>query len=63
MQTIKLTEEEAEVVRDVIAHVIGDMNVEVYRTDTHDFKEMLKHRRDVLEQVLTRLDHEHVPVL
>jgi hypothetical protein len=63
MQTIELTAEEADTLRDVISHVIGDMNVEVFRTDTHDFKEMLKHRREILERVLVRLAPEQVPVL
>lgn len=63
MQTIELTAEEADMLRDVISHVIGDMNVEVFRTDTHDFKEMLKHRREVLERILVRLAPEQVPVL
>jgi hypothetical protein len=63
MQTVELTAEEMDVLRDVITHVIGDMNVEVFRTDRHDFKQMLKHRREVLEHVLVRLEPEHVPVL
>jgi len=31
------------------------MEVEVLRTDTHDFKAMLKHRREVLEHILAKL--------
>ena len=56
MVTVELTPEEVEVLREVLAHHIHDMNVEVFRTDTHDYKEMLKHRRAVLEQVLSRIE-------
>jgi hypothetical protein len=63
MRTLKLTAEEVEVMRDVVARVISDMQVEVFRTDRHDFKEMLKHRRQVLEGVLDRLQHEPAPVM
>ncbi len=56
MAMLELTDEEIEVVRDVLAHVIGEMNMEVFRTDTHNFKQLLKHRREVLEKVLSRLE-------
>lgn len=56
MVRFELSAEEAEVVHDVIAHLIVEMNVEVFRTDTHDFKQFLKHRRGVLENVLSRLE-------
>ena len=56
MAMLELSDEEVEVLREVVAHVIGEMNMEVFRTDTHDFKQLLKHRREVLERVLTRLE-------
>jgi hypothetical protein len=56
MTRIEFSDEEVEVLRDVVAHVVGEMNIEVFRTDTHDFKQMLKHRREVLEKVLSRLE-------
>ncbi len=55
MQNIELTPEEQEVLRDVVQHNLTEVDVEVFRTDTHDFKEMLKHRRDILEHILTKL--------
>jgi hypothetical protein len=56
MGKVELSAEEVEVLREVISHLINEMEVEVFRTDTHDFKEMLKHRREVLENVLSRLE-------
>ncbi|HWQ92149.1 MAG TPA: hypothetical protein VN673_10790 [Clostridia bacterium] len=62
MQTIELTTEEAGVLRDLLTHTISEMDVEVFRTDTHSFKEMLKHRRETLEHILNRLGNP-VPVM
>ncbi len=58
--TVELALEEVEVLREVLSHHISEMDVEVLRTDTHDYKEMLKHRRAVLERVLAR--REAAPV-
>ncbi len=55
MQNFEFTPEELEVLREVVQHGISEIDVEVFRTDTHDFKEMLKHRRDVLEHILNKL--------
>jgi len=55
MQTFELTTEEAEVLRDILQHNLKEMDVEVFRTDTHDFKEMLRHRSDVIQRMLGRL--------
>jgi hypothetical protein len=56
MQSLSLSPEESETLREVLRHLINDMDVEVFRTDTHDYKEMLKHRRDLLEHVLEKLN-------
>ena len=55
MQNLSLSPEESEILRDVLRHLIVDMDVEVFRTDTHDYKEMLKHRRELLERVFEKL--------
>ena len=52
---IEFTPEEAEVLREILQHGLNEMNVEVIRTDTHDFKTMLKHRREVLEHILAKV--------
>ncbi len=55
MQNFEFTPEELEVLREVLQHGISEIDVEVFRTDTHDFKELLKHRRNVLEHILNKL--------
>jgi len=55
MQHLELSAEEVEALRGLLESHINEMDVEVDRTDTHDFKEMLKHRRNLLRQILNRL--------
>lgn len=52
MQKFEMTTEEAEVLRDILRRSLNEVDVEVFRTDTHDFKQMLRHRRDVIEHIL-----------
>ena len=55
MQTLELTAEEMEVLQEVLQHELSQIDVEVFRTDAFDFKEMLKHRRDIFESLLRKL--------
>ncbi len=55
MQVLQLTSEQSEVLRDVLVHAISEMDIEILHTDTHGFKEMLKRRRALVDEVLTRL--------
>jgi hypothetical protein len=55
MQRLELSPEEQEILRDVLRQAVGEMEIEVLHTDSHGFKEMLKHRRNVLEQIIERL--------
>ncbi len=55
MQTIELSAEEREVLHDVLEREFKEIDMEVLRTDTRDFKELLKHRRMILEQLLVKL--------
>jgi len=61
MHTVEFTPEELDVLREVLRHKLDEADVELFRTDTHDFKQILKHRRDVLEHVLAKLSS--VPVV
>jgi hypothetical protein len=54
MQCIEFTTEESEVLREVLQHKLQEATVEVFRTDTYDYKQMLKHRREVLEKALAK---------
>lgn len=56
MNELHLDAEEMEILRDLLKHVVGEMDVEVFRTDTRDFKSKLKHRREVLEHILAKID-------
>ena len=49
MQNYEFSIEEVDVLRDILRHAISDIDVEVFRTDTHDFKEMLKRRRQIMD--------------
>jgi hypothetical protein len=40
--------------RDVLRHSLSELDMEIVHTDSHDFKEMLKHRRAILAQVLEK---------
>lgn len=61
MNELHFSSEEIDVLRELLRHVITDMDVEVFRTDTRDFKDKLKHRRDILEHILNRIDSMPVP--
>jgi hypothetical protein len=61
MQSLEFTTEEQEILRDVLQHAIAEIDIEVFRTDTHDFKQMLKHRRENLEHMLSKLSATTAP--
>ena len=60
MLSFEFTAEEVEALRELLRHKIDEVDVETLRTDTHDFKQMLKHRRELLERVLGRFSHAPV---
>jgi hypothetical protein len=55
MQTVEFTMDEIEVLREILQHKIDETDVEMSRTDTHNFKEMLKRRRQLLDQMLNKV--------
>ena len=56
MKRLELTSEQREVLRDTVKRAVADMGVEVLHTDSHDFKQMLKHRLTILEQIAGKLE-------
>lgn len=56
MQMPDLKPEEVEALRELLGSSIVDMDREVMRTDSHDFKSMLKHRREILESIMVKLE-------
>ena len=55
MQKLEFNAEEMELLRDLLQHALSELDLEVFRTDSHDFKLMLKGRRDVMEHILAKL--------
>jgi hypothetical protein len=56
MQTLDFNSEEVELLHETMHHAIQQIDLEIYRTDTHEFKERLKHRRQVLSSALSKLE-------
>ena len=55
MQNLEFSSEELDLLRDMLQHALSEIDVEVFRTDTHDFKAMLTSRRELMEHILTKL--------
>jgi hypothetical protein len=60
MQMLELTADEFEVLADLLQRGISEIDVEVFRTDRREFRDMLKRRRAILEQVRAKLGAEQV---
>ena len=56
MRNVQLSLEEVEVIQELLQHRLAEMDLEIFRTDTHDYKQMLKHRKDVFEQILRKIE-------
>ena len=56
MHRLELTSEQQEVLRDMVKRAVADMGVEVLHTDSHDFKEMLKRRLAILQQIAGKFE-------
>ncbi len=56
MQTLDLTPEEIELLQEMLRHSRQEIDIEVSRTDSREFKERLKHRRQVLDSALRKLE-------
>jgi hypothetical protein len=55
MQKLEFSSDELDLLREMLQHALSEIDVEVFRTDTHDFKTMLKGRRELMEQILAKL--------
>ncbi|MGZ4620151.1 MAG: hypothetical protein ACXV5Q_16420 [Frankiaceae bacterium] len=55
---LTLTDTEASELKDTLVTVLDDMAVELRRTEGHDYRRMLKTRRDTLHGVLVRLEQD-----
>ena len=57
MINLELTENEAEVLHIVLDNYLSDLRMEIADTDRKDFRDMLKHRKQVLIKVLDELSY------
>ena len=54
MSHIELSIEEQEILIQVLQNSLTQLEIEIDRTDSHDFREGLKHRRTVLRALLEK---------
>jgi hypothetical protein len=52
---LHLTSAEHEVLRDLVSRELGNVKEEVYKTDTPEYKEMLKTREASIMSILAKL--------
>lgn len=55
MPTIELSREQAEVLAQTLDSYLSDLRMEIADTDLKDFRDMLKHRKALLNEVLAAL--------
>lgn len=60
---IEVTDEEREILNEVLQGAMTTVEVEWHRTDAPKFKESLKHRCDVIECLLNKVGEPPVPAL
>jgi predicted RNA-binding protein len=55
MVELRLNGEEAEVLREVLKSYLSGLQDEIAHTDDHDFREKLRHTREVVEALQQRV--------
>ena len=55
MVKIEVTAEEAEELRAILENYLSDLRMEIVDTDSHDYREMLKKRRDFMARLIGQL--------
>ena len=55
MVELELNREEAEVLREVLASYLSGLQDEIAHTDDRDFRERLRHTREVVEELQRRV--------
>ncbi|HEX6926788.1 MAG TPA: hypothetical protein VF167_15305 [Longimicrobiaceae bacterium] len=59
MLNVELTPAETAIFRDVLESVLSDLGMEIAGTDSQDFRDSLKKRREVLRKVVAALDQRN----
>jgi hypothetical protein len=55
---IELTSEQTQMLREILADYLSDLRMEIADTDSMDFREALKHRREFVQELVERLGQE-----
>jgi hypothetical protein len=58
MIQLELTDEEVRILRSVIENYAGHLEVEIHRTEKHEFREALERREKFLHDVIQRLGEQ-----
>ena len=58
MIEVKLSPEDAVVLREILVDYLSDLRMEISATDLMDFRENLKHRERVLNRVVDQLPED-----
>ncbi len=53
--TFTLDDKQEQALRQVLEHALETLELEIRRTDHAEFKELLKNRREVLNEILAKL--------
>jgi hypothetical protein len=61
MVRIEFTPEEAESLREILDNYLSDLRMEIVDTDSHDYREMLKKRRDFVGKTIAQLVEQLKP--
>jgi hypothetical protein len=56
MKNLALSPEEEQMLAEVLERKVHDLDIEVAHTDSREFKELLKHRREVLGRLRERVE-------
>lgn len=63
MSNIELNPQELTLLREVLGRDINEVDIEISRADSIDFKHMLKQRKEHLEHILHKVEAEPAPVV
>lgn len=56
MQNLQLSVEEAEALQEVLRRIVAELDLELLHTDSREYKQVLKHRRELLDGVSGKLN-------
>lgn len=52
---VELSYEEREILSQILQHALATLEIEIQHTHHHEFKELLRHRREVLKLLLAKM--------